>query len=306
MEKSKIWEIIKNIFKVLITVAALYWVSTKISFKELTEVLKNSNPLYLFLALLAYIGSILVASSRLNSFFKAIGLQLTERYNFRLYQLGLLYNFFLPGGIGGDGYKIFFLKKNFQISRRKVLGAVFFDRLSGLWALCIIIGALIIFMPRLAIPNAVTIATLLIGTISYLYVLRLFFKQFLKNFITTHFKALCVQGFQTLTAICILYAMNFDGKFAPFLLIFMVSSLVAIVPSIGGAIGLRESVIFSLATYLKLDPHIAVTISLIFYIISLLVASSGIYYIFRPQRLGADKLPSAKEVEEEIEKEEEE
>ena len=129
MEKSKIWEIIKNIFKVLITVAALYWVSTKISFKELTEVLKNSNPLYLFFALLAYIGSILVASSRLNSFFKAIGLQLTERYNFRLYQLGLLYNFFLPGGIGGDGYKIFFLKKNFQISRRKVLGAVFFDRL---------------------------------------------------------------------------------------------------------------------------------------------------------------------------------
>jgi len=65
-------------------------------------------------------------------------------------------------------------------------------------------------------------------------------------------------------------------------------------------------VIFTLATYLKLDQHIAVTISLIFYIISLLVASSGVYYIFRPQRLGADKLPSAKEVEEEIDKEEEE
>ena len=267
--------------------------------------LKDSNPLYLFFALLAYICSILVASSRLNSFFKAIGLKLTERYNFRLYQLGLLYNFFLPGGIGGDGYKIFFLKKNFQISRRQVLGAVFFDRLSGLWALSIITGALIIFMPRFAIPNAVTIAALVVGTISYLYVLRLFFKQFLKNFITTHFKALCVQGFQTLTATFILLAMNFDGKFSPYLLIFMVSQLVAIVPSIGGAIGLRESVIFSLATYLRLDPHIAVTISLIFYIISLLVASSGIYYIFRPQRLGADKLPSAKEVEEEIEKEEE-
>jgi uncharacterized membrane protein YbhN (UPF0104 family) len=306
MEKSKIWDILKNILKVLITLAALYWVSTKISLRELTEALKNSNFLYLFFALLAYICSILVASSRLNSFFAAIGLKLTERYNFRLYQLGLLYNFFLPGGIGGDGYKIFFLKKNFQISRRKVLGAVFFDRLSGLWALAIIIGALVIFMPRFAIPNSVTIAILAVGTISYLYVLRLFFKQFLKNFITTQFKALCVQGFQTLAAIFILYSMNFDGKFSPYLLIFMVSSLVAIVPSIGGAIGLRETVIFTLATYLKLDQHIAVTISLIFYIISLLVASSGVYYIFRPHRLGADKLPSAKEVEEEIDKEEEE
>lgn len=304
MEKSKIWNILKNIFKILITLGAIYWVSTKISLKELADALKDSNPLYLFLALLSYSCSIIIASSRLNSFFKAIGLNLTERYNFRLYQLGLLYNFFLPGGIGGDGYKIFFLKKNFQTSRRQVLGAVFFDRLSGLWALCVITGALIIFMPRLAIPNAVILAILIIGTASYLYILSLFFKQFLKNFILTHFKALCVQGFQTLTAIFILYAMNFDGKFSPYLLIFMVSSLVAIVPSIGGAIGLRESVIFSLATYLQLDQHIAVTISLIFYIISLLVASSGIYYIFRPQRLGTDKLPSAKEVEEEIEKEE--
>lgn len=306
MQDSKVWNIVKNLLKVLITFAAVYWVSTKISLTELKDVLSDSNPLYLLLAFLAYCCSILVASSRLNSFFKAIGLKLSERYNFRLYQLGLLYNFFLPGGIGGDGYKIFFLKKTFQISRRQVLGAVFFDRLSGLWALCIVAGTLVIFMPRLAIPNYITIAVLALGTISYLFILRTFFKQFLNNFIITHFKALAVQGFQTITAIFILYAMNFDGKFSPYLLIFMVSSLVAIVPSIGGAIGLRETVIFSLATYLQLDQHIAVTISLIFYIISLLVASGGIYYIFRPQRLGADKLPSAKEVEEEIEKEEEE
>lgn len=305
MQDTKIWNIVKNLLKVVITLGALYWVANKISFSELSQALRTSNPLFLFLAFLAYGCSILVASSRLNSFFKAIGLALSERYNFRLYQLGLLYNFFLPGGIGGDGYKIFFLKKTFNVSRRQVLGAVFFDRLSGLWALCIVSGALVIFMPRLAIPNYITIAVLAIGTISYLYILRTFFRQFLNNFIVTHFKALCVQGLQTTTAILILYAMNFDGKFAPFLLIFMVSSLVAIVPSIGGAIGLRETVMFSLATYLKLDPHIAVTISLIFYIISLLVASSGIYYIFRPQRLGADKLPSAKEVEEEIDKEEE-
>ena len=303
MDKTQIWNIVKNLIKLLITLGAIYWVATKISLQELQQALHQSNPLYLFLALMAYLLSVILASSRLNSFFNAIGLKLTERYNFRLYQLGLLYNFFLPGGIGGDGYKIFFLKKNFHISRRQVLGAVFFDRLSGLWALFIIIGSLVIFMPRLAIPNTMTIAVLILGTMSYLYILKLFFKQFLKNFITTHLKALCVQGFQTLAAIFILYAINFDGKFSPYLLIFMVSSLVAIVPSIGGAIGLRETVIFTLATYLQLDQHIAVTISLIFYIISLLTASSGVYYIFRPQRLGADKLPSAKEVEKEIEKE---
>ncbi len=305
MQNSNVWNILKNLLKVVITLGAIYWVSTKISFTELKDVLKGSNPLYLFLAFAAYCCSILMASSRLNSFFKAIQLKLTERYNLRLYQLGLLYNFFLPGGIGGDGYKIFFLKKTFHISRRQVLGAVFFDRLSGLWALTIVAGALVIFMPRLAIPNYITISVLFLGTISYLYILRTFFKQFLNNFIITHFKALAVQGFQTLSAIFILYALNFDGKFAPYLLIFMVSSLVAIIPSIGGGAGLREGAMVSLATYLQLDPHLGVIISIIFYIISLLVASSGIYYIFRPQGLGADKLPTVKEVEEEIDKDEE-
>ncbi|MFD2967115.1 lysylphosphatidylglycerol synthase transmembrane domain-containing protein [Sphingobacterium bambusae] len=304
MTKNKYWPILKNVVKVIITAAALYWVSKKISFQDLGEALKDCNPLYLFLALLCYTCSQIIASSRLKSFLGVIGLELSERYNFRLYQLGLLYNFFLPGGIGGDGYKIYFLKKNYAVQGRKVLSAVFFDRLSGLWALSIITGCLIIFMPRLAIPNSITISVLLIGTASYIYFLRLFFRPFLSKFFITHLKALMVQSLQTLSAISILYALNFDGKFSPYLLIFLLSSLVAIVPSILGGVGLRESLMSFGAEYFQLDGHLAVLISLIFYSISLLVASSGIYYILRPQRLGADKLPSAEEVEEELEKEE--
>ena len=260
--------------------------------------------MYLLLAMLCYMISQVIASSRLNSFLNVIGLNLSERYNLRLYQLGLLYNFFLPGGIGGDGYKIYFLKKNYPVKGRRVLSAVFFDRLSGLWALAMITGCLIIFMPRLAIPNTVTIGILLVGTASYLYFLRLFFREFITKFIRTHIKALAVQSFQTLSAISILYALNFEGKFSPYLLIFLLSSLVAIVPSILGGVGLRESMMTFGATYFQLDAHLAVLVSITFYVISLLVASSGVYYIIRPQRLGTDKLPSATEVEEELEKEE--
>lgn len=302
MKKRRFWTYIKTIFKVLLTAAAVYWVSQKISFIELKNALEECNPWYLLLALLSYVLSQLIASSRLNSFLKVIGLRISERYNLRLYQVGLLYNFFLPGGIGGDGYKIYFLKKHYAVRGRKVLSAVFFDRLSGLWALSIITGCLIIFMPRLAIPNALTIGMLIAGTATYIYFLQLFFKAFLSRFVITHLKALAVQGFQTLSAIAILYALGFDGKFSPYLLIFLVSSLVAVVPSILGGAGLRESLMAFGAEYFQLDPHLAVLISLIFYIISLLVASSGLYYILRPQRLGADRLPSADEVEQELEK----
>ncbi|TDS14057.1 lysylphosphatidylglycerol synthase transmembrane domain-containing protein [Sphingobacterium paludis] len=304
MGKKKSWSIVKNMLKVVITLGALFWVSQKISFKDLGSALEDCNLAYLLLALVCYVCSQIIASSRLNSFLRVIGLNLSERYNFRLYQLGLLYNFFLPGGIGGDGYKIYFLKKNYDVKGRKILSAVFFDRLSGLWALTIITGCLVMFMPRLAIPNTVTICILVIGTATYLYFLHLFFRPFFQQFIITHAKALAVQGLQTLCAISILYALNFDGKFSPYLLIFLLSSLVAIVPSILGGVGLRESLMTFGAEYFQLNEHLAVLISLTFYVISLLVASSGIYYIVRPKRLGAEKLPSADEIEQELNKEE--
>lgn len=299
----KIWSIIKNIFKVIVTLAALYWVTLKIDFHQLQNALIDCNWWFLALALVSYICSQIIASSRLNSFFKTIHLLLPERYNLRLYQLGLLYNYFLPGGVGGDGYKVYFLKKNHGISGKKVLSAVFFDRLSGLWALSIITCALVIFMPRFAIPNEVTVSVAIIGTVSYYSFLHVFFRPFAKRFLQTHTKALLVQGFQTLAAVFILYSLNFDGKFSPYLLIFLVSSLVAVVPSIGGGIGLREAFSVAAADYLHTEQHTAILISLFFLIISLITASSGIYYIFRPQRLGADKLPTTSEVEKEIDEE---
>ena len=149
MNKKLIWKIVKNILKVVVTVAALYWVFSKVSIQDLKDALLKSNPLFLLFAFLAYATSILISSSRLLSFLTAIGLHVSERYNFKLYQLGLFYNLFLPGGVGGDGYKIYFLRKKYSIKGRKLLGALFFDRLSGLWALCLIIAALIIFMPQL-------------------------------------------------------------------------------------------------------------------------------------------------------------
>src|SRR5690606_3484493 len=138
--------IIKNTMKSVITLTALYSVSRQIDFSALQAALANCYCPLLSLALSSYVISQIIASSRLNSFFKAIHLYVSERYNLRLYQLGLLYIYFLPGGIGGDGYKIYFLKKNHQTPGRKILSAVFFDRLRGLWALAIITCALVIFM----------------------------------------------------------------------------------------------------------------------------------------------------------------
>lgn len=208
----------------------------------------------------------------------------------------MFYNVSLPGGIGGDGYKIYFLRKKFQVKGRKLLSCVFFDRLSGLWALCLITAALIIFIPMLGIPHWAPIYCVLAGTLAYYFIMHHFFSDYSKKFLLTHIKALIVQSLQVICAICILYSLNFDGKFSPYLLLFLVSQIVAVIPLSVGGLGAREVVFIYGSDYFDLDPHRAVLISLISYFISVIISLLGSYFTFHPKALGEERLPRTKEI----------
>ena len=89
MEKKKIWNILKILLKISITGLSLYLVSKKVEFNDLKEAFNKSNPVFLFLAFLAFVFSQMISSSRLNTFFKGIGLKVSEIYNFKIYLLGM-------------------------------------------------------------------------------------------------------------------------------------------------------------------------------------------------------------------------
>ena len=290
MEKKKIWNILKTLLKISITGLSLYLVSRKVEFNDLKDAFEKSNPIFLFLAFISFVISQLISSSRLNTFFKGIGLKISETYNFKIYLLGMFYNLFLPGGIGGDGYKIFLLRKKFEIKGRRLLQAIFFDRLSGLWALGLINATLVIFIPYLGVPNWVPVLVVAIGTIAYYMIMRKFFGDYSTYFVLSHIKALMVQSMQVISVILILYALNFEGKFSPYLFMFLVSSLVAIFPFTVGGLGARELVFVYGAQYFEMDQHLAVIISLLFYCISALLSFSGIYFVFNPQKIGVNKI----------------
>ena len=297
MEKKKIWNITKTLLKISITGLSLYLVSRKVEFNDLKDAFDKSNPVFLFLAFIAFVISQLISSSRLNTFFKGIGLKISETYNFKIYLLGMFYNLFLPGGIGGDGYKIFLLRKKFEIKGRRLFQAIFFDRLSGLWALGLIISALVIFIPHLGIPSWVPVLVVAAGTVAYYAVMRKFFSDYSKQFLLSHIKALMVQSMQVISVILLLYALNFEGKFSPYLFMFLISSLVAIFPFTVGGLGARELVFVYGAQYFQMDQHLAVIISLLFYCISALLSFSGIYFVFHPQKIGVNKIDLKQDIE---------
>ena len=297
MEKKKIWNIVKTLLKISITGLSLYLVSRKVEFNDLKDAFEKSNPLFLFLAFIAFVISQVISSSRLNTFFKGIGLNISETYNFKIYLLGMFYNLFLPGGIGGDGYKIFLLRKKFKIKGRRLFQAIFFDRLTGLWALGLINATLIIFIPQLSIPNWAPVLVVTIGTIAYYVIMRKFFSDYSKYFALSHLKALMVQSMQVVSVILLMYALNFEGKFSPYLFMFLLSSLVAIFPFTVGGLGARELVFVYGAQYFQMDQHLAVIISLLFYCISAILSFSGIYYVFNPQKIGVNKIDLKEEIE---------
>jgi uncharacterized membrane protein YbhN (UPF0104 family) len=290
MDKTKSWNIIKVLIKLTVTGLSLYLVSRKVEVKDLKDAFSESNPVFLFFAFLAFVVSQMISSSRLNTFFKGIGLTISEMFNFKIYLLGMFYNLFLPGGIGGDGYKIFLLRRKFHIKGRRLFQAIFFDRLSGLWALGFIIAMLVIFIPYLGIANWIPIVVVLTGSIAYYLVMRRYFGDYCLNFFLTHGKALLVQSMQLICVIILLYALNYEGKFAPYLFMFLLSSLVAIFPFTVGGLGARELVFVYGAQYLHMDQHLAVIISLLFYCISAILSLSGIYFVFYPKKLGEKKI----------------
>ncbi|MHB8208167.1 lysylphosphatidylglycerol synthase transmembrane domain-containing protein [Mucilaginibacter sp.] len=295
--KQTLWNITKTVLKIVITAALLYYVFKKVPYASVEARFVHANYWWMLAGVAFYFASMVASSWRLLSFFKSINLRLDPRFNFRLYLLGIFYNFLLPGGIGGDGYKIYLLNKTYKLPAKKVFWAILFDRLSGLWAIGLIIVCLKVFIPQIPIHFAIPASIFVVGSIVYYVVVRVFFKEFGKHFFKGHAKAVVVQAFQVLTIIMILLGQDFTGKFAPYLLAFLVSALAAVVPiNIGGA-GARELVFQKSAGFFHIDASLGIYLSISFFLISLLVALSGIYYLIRPSRL-QEGLPKAEEIKE--------
>ena len=289
--KTKLWNIAKTVLKFAVTAVLLYFVFRHVPFQDVKYRMLHANYWWMFAALISFFLSIVFSSWRLSSFFKSINLHLDPRFNFRLYLLGLFYNFLLPGGIGGDGYKIYLLNKSYKLPGKKVFWAIMFDRLSGLWAIGLITVVLIFLIPQIDIHIGIPLGIFVAASAVYYFVAYKFFREYTRFFFAGHAKAVLVQALQVLAIVFILLGQNFDGKFSPYLLSFLISALATIIPiSVGGA-GIRETVFTQLTKVFPMDKSLAVFLPGSFYVISLLVALFGIYYVLRPSRL-EDGLPN--------------
>ena len=278
-------KILITAFKLLLTAAALWFVFAKLDFPSLLEQLKTARPLWLLLAVVFFILSKILSSLRLNTYFRCLGLHLGEKANLRLYALGMYYNLFLPGGIGGDGYKIYLLRKHYELSGKKLFQAVLLDRVSGLCAIIFLSFVILFFIEIRPIVNIVAVAGAILVFLVYNYTIRRFFPVFRGNLSVSNGYSLAVQAAQTVSVLLIMLSLGIADQYKAYLLVFFISSVVAVLPLTIGGVGAREIVFLFGARYFGLDTHQAVAISLLFFCITALVSLCGIYFSFNTKKI---------------------
>jgi uncharacterized membrane protein YbhN (UPF0104 family) len=275
--KSKLW---KFLLKLLLSALALGYVLSRVDLAQVGALIARSSPVALLAALLLFNLSKIVSSLRLNRFFRLLGLELTEAEALRLYYIGMFYNLFLPGGVGGDGYKIYLLKKHRGHGVGELLSATLLDRISGLAPLLFFAGILFLFsryaelLPWLRWLDWAGLL-LLWPTLWALY--RYLFPRFRSAFLSTTLLGTLTQLLQLAAAWALGRALGLEGMMTELLTLFLLSSVAAVLPLSVGGVGIREFVFLYGFSLLGISPDPGIAFSLLFFLITALSSLTGLF-----------------------------
>ncbi|WP_292008335.1 lysylphosphatidylglycerol synthase transmembrane domain-containing protein [Chryseobacterium sp.] len=264
-----------TILKIGISLLLLYFVFRKVPFTEVWELIKTSNYALLIIALLVFVLSQVISAQRLLKYFHANHFYINKTDNLKLYLIGMFYNFFIPGGIGGDAYKVYVLNKKFNWSAKRLTKAVFCDRLSGLLAIIVLIE--ILTFPVLQELYKLIILPAVVLTI---IAARLFFSKLFSEYKPVFYKTLIysigVQICQLISIYLILKSFTQIGEVWIYCIVFLASAVLSVLSFSG--IGVREWLFLKAAQYFTFDAQVSVSTAILFSFITAVVALVGICF----------------------------
>lgn len=127
-------KILLNTIKFLFSAILIGWMinSGKIDLNSFKVVL---HPKYLILSIILLGAALFFGSERWRLLLKHQNLSSDSFETFKLTLIGIFFNFAIPGGVGGDVVKSFYIAKNNPQARVKSVLSVVMDRVLGLYAM---------------------------------------------------------------------------------------------------------------------------------------------------------------------------
>lgn len=283
--KPKLKKQLTTILKISVSALLIWLVFSKLNWNEVGRLLQVANLIYFGLAIICFLASQLISVLRFDLFIRKIGIRMSFQVNIRLYLLGMFYNFFLPGGVGGDAYKVYLLNKSHQKSFKKIGEVVFIERFIGVVAIGFLASMLIMFIetPLSRFWNiGIGVCGFAVTLIILKWVIRYLHSHKKRVYIVFAYSIL-IQLFQLGCVFFILKSFHIDDHYLIYLLLFLVSSVLSVISFAG--IGIREAVFYYGAHWYDFNPDISASVALSFSIFTAILSFAGIIWLFGGIRL---------------------
>ena len=159
------------LMKVLISTALLGYFFTKIHIERFVDTFTSADFGYIAIALIVYLVSQLVGAARWIILTRPLGFRTHFQVLVRYYLIGMFFNLFAPGTVGGDVSRVYYLARDGENHPgRKFAGSimhsavsVLMDRAIGM-AVLVWLGAIGLFLfPEYAVPRIVRSLTYMLA-----------------------------------------------------------------------------------------------------------------------------------------------
>lgn len=267
---------LKWLLKCSVTVLLLWWVFHRTDVNTLQKTINRTDKVLLALAFLPYLASRATAAVRLTSILHAHAIPISQTRGLYLHWISNFYGMFLPGGLGGDAYKLLRLNQHFPEQGSMLLTRILlWDRLLGLAML----GLLAVIAAAIRFHDQPWIACIPLATLPAAWLLWRSAKKWMPAILSIARRVLLLSIATQLSQLaCIAVLLNAVGitrQLADYALLFLVSSIATVVPVSVGGIGVRELVFLRGSTLLGVSEHVAVGVSFLFDLIVSATAISG-------------------------------
>lgn len=129
-------KVIVTVFQLAVTLALLYWLlHDREKRADMGNALQHARKSWVLLGILIYAGVEVTGALRWHILLRVQNIRISFWRVFQLFMVGVFFNVFLPGAVGGDVVKIFYLLKETRQQKAAAFLTVLMDRLLGLLAL---------------------------------------------------------------------------------------------------------------------------------------------------------------------------
>ncbi len=263
----------------------IYWLFINTNIAAIKNCLKSANLEWLLAAYLMQHISLFFSALRSRYYFETEGCYLGKAFSLSLYYVGALFNIILPGGIGGDGYRIILLKKMRNFSKFLSLKLILYERINGLYALIVLfllvfpLSGFMQFMHFIPYGETLLVITFLSITPCYLYGTQIIFKDNISRMLKASLFSFAVQIFQLIVALCVVKAIipspSFE-EYVNYVVLFSIASIVAIIPITIGGMGLREITFFYGSMLIGLPAEQGIAYALVAFIVYVFTSFTGL------------------------------